>query len=182
MKRTALAVACATLLAACSQAPEAPKQTAAPIAPPAAAAPVAAPAAPLLSGIDLQYVDDSVRAQDDFYRHLNGKWLDTFEIPADKPGYSSFTKIYDETQEQLRELVDQASKAGAAAGTNQQKVGDMYNSYMDEAGLEELGAKPLAQDFATIDALKDKKDIRSEERRVGKECMPVCRSRWSPYH
>jgi predicted metalloendopeptidase len=159
MKRTALALACATLLAACSQAPEAPKQAAAPVAPVASPAPVAAPAAPLSSGIDLQYVDDSVRAQDDFYRHLNGKWLDTFEIPADKPGYSSFTKIYDETQVQLHDLVDEASKASAAAGTNQQKVGDMYNSYMDEAKLDELGAKPLAQDFAAIDALKDKKDI-----------------------
>ncbi len=152
MKRTALAVACVTLLAACSQAPEAPKQTAAPAAPPAAAP-------PLSSGIDLQYVDSSVRAQDDFYRHLNGKWLDTFEIPADKSGYSSFTKIYDETQVQLHDLVDEASKAGSSAGANQQKVGDMYTSYMDEAKLEELGAKPLAPDFATIDALKDKKDI-----------------------
>ena len=160
MKRTALAVACATLLAACSQAPEAPKQAAAPVAPPAAAAPVAAPAPPALSsGIELQYVDASVRAQDDFYRHLNGKWLDTFEIPADKPAYDGFTKVYDETQEQLHELVDEAAKSSAAAGTNQQKVGDMYNSYMDEARLEELGTKPLAQDLATIDGLKDKKDI-----------------------
>src|SRR3546814_13249556 len=25
-------------------------------------------------------------------------------------------------------------------------------------------------------------DIRSEERRVGKECVSTCRSRWSPYH
>jgi putative endopeptidase len=157
MKRTAITLACAGWLIACSQAPEAPKQAVAPAAAPASIASPAPP--PLVSGIDLQYVDANVRAQDDFYRHLNGKWLDTFEIPADKPGYNSFTKVYDETEEQLHELVVEASKTSSGDGMNQQKVGDMYNSYMDEAKLEELGAKPLAQDFATIDALKDRKDI-----------------------
>jgi putative endopeptidase len=155
MKRTALALACATLLAACSGPPTPPQQAAAPATPPAPA-----PTPPLLSsGIDLQFIDAGMRAQDDFYRHVNGKWLDSFEIPADKPSYDSFTKIYDETQEQLHSLIDQAAKAAPGADADQQKIGDLYNSYMDEAKLEELGAKPLMQDFAAIEALKDKKDI-----------------------
>src|SRR5208282_6782851 len=66
---------------------------------------VTRPAA-LLSGVDTQYVDDSVRPQDDLYRHLNGKWLDTFEIPADKGVYGAFTRIDDATQEQLRSIVE----------------------------------------------------------------------------
>ncbi len=155
MKRTALAVACATLLAACSGPQQPQQQAAAPVA-----APAPAPAAPtLVSGIDLQYVDAGVRAQDNFYRHLNGKWLDSFEIPADKPVYGAFTQVYDTTQQQLHDIVDAAAKAAPGADADQAKIGDLYGSYMDEAKLEELGAKPLAQDFAAIDALKDKKDI-----------------------
>src|SRR6202161_91946 len=67
--------------------------------------------APLLSGVDMQYVDRSVRPQDDLYRYLNGKWLDTFQLPPDKGSYGSFTYVYDATLEQLRGIVE----AGAAS-------------------------------------------------------------------
>jgi predicted metalloendopeptidase len=73
-------------------------------------------AAALRSGVETQYVDDAVRPQDDLYRHLNGKWLDTFEIPADKGLYGAFTRIDDTTQEQLRSIVESlAASAGAGA-------------------------------------------------------------------
>jgi putative endopeptidase len=167
MKRTALALACAVLLAACS-APQAPQQAAAPVATPAPVAPVAPPPPALVSGVDLHYIDTNVRAQDDFYRHLNGKWLDTFEIPADKSSYGAFTKIFDDTQDQLRNVVDAAAKAAPGSDPVQAKIGDLYNSYMDEATLETLGAKPLAQDFASIDAIKDKKEIAALMGNLGK--------------
>src|SRR5882724_8495956 len=165
MKRTLLSLACIALLAACSAPQESQQQAAAPVAPP----PTPAPATPpLASGIDLQYVDACVRAQDDFYRHVNGKWLDTFEIPADKPGYGAFTKVFDETQEHLHSLVDQAAQSAVNANPDQGKIGTLYTSFMDEAKLDELGAKPLAQDFAAIDALKDKKDVAALMGNIGK--------------
>src|SRR5882762_7046068 len=73
---------------------------------------VSAPAAALQSGVDLKYVDHSVRPQDDLYRYLNGKWLDSFQLPADKGSYGSFTYVDDTTQEQLRaiETVDDCSQ------------------------------------------------------------------------
>ncbi|MEP6482953.1 MAG: M13-type metalloendopeptidase [Rudaea sp.] len=156
MKRNALALLCTTLLAACSS-PQEPAKSAAPAV---TAAPAAAPAAPapLVSGVDLQG-DPNAKAQDDFYRHVNGKWVDTFEIPADKPGYGSFTKVFDETQEHLRSIIDKVSKSPNAADADEQKIGDLYNSYMNEPKLEELGVKPLEESFAAIDAMKDKKDI-----------------------
>ena len=46
------------------------------------------------SGIDLKYVDPAVRPQDDFYRAVNGKWLDTFEMPVDKARYGSFVQLW----------------------------------------------------------------------------------------
>jgi putative endopeptidase len=109
-----------------------------------------------LSGVDLQYVDQSVRPQDDLYRHLNGKWLDSFQIPADKGSYGSFTYLYDITQEQLRAIVDGLNVSGDAEA---RKIADLYASFMDESRLEALGLKPLQAEFAAIDAISDKKEI-----------------------
>jgi putative endopeptidase len=112
------------------------------------------PAPPALhSGIDLRYVDNSVRPQDDLYQYLNGKWLKSFQIPADKPVYGSFTLIDDAIQEQLHAIIDGPPQSGADPDT--QKVADLYASFMDEARLESLGFKPLQAEFTAIDAMRD---------------------------
>ena len=85
MYKLIFGAACACFMVGCSQTSEVPAQSAAP-APPA-----------LLSGIDVQYIDDGVRAQDDFYTHINGKWLASTDIPADKASYGSFTKLLDDS-------------------------------------------------------------------------------------
>jgi predicted metalloendopeptidase len=120
---------------------------------------VAAPARPaaVASGVDTEYVDAAVRPQDDLYRHLNGKWLDTFEIPSDKGAYGSFTHINDATQEQLRVIVDGLD--GASPDPETRKLADLYASFMDETRLETLGAEPLKEDFAVIDAITDKRGV-----------------------
>ncbi len=161
MKRTLLALAIASLLAACSQPQEPPKSqaSAAPSAPAAQPATPAPAAEPLKSGIDVFQGDPTTKAGDDFFRHVNGKWLDTFEIPADKPGYGSFTKVFDETQEHLHGIVDKIAQTPNTNGTNPQKIGDLYLSYMDETKLDQLGVKPLDDEFAEIDAIKDKKEL-----------------------
>jgi predicted metalloendopeptidase len=115
--------------------------------------------APMLSGIDLQYVDAGVRAQDDFYRHINGKWLDTVQIPPDKARYGSFDKLRDDSQDQLRTIVDALAQTADAADPDQRKIADLYASFMDEAALEPLGLKPLAPEFVRIDATAKKTEI-----------------------
>ena len=125
-------------------------------APPVVTAPEKAA---LISGIDLSAMDKAARPQDDLYRHINGTWLDTFEIPADKGGYYSFSQVFDATQTQLRELVDALSRQTDPADPAQQKIADLYASYMDEAPLEALALKPLQSEFARVDALKDKKEL-----------------------
>jgi predicted metalloendopeptidase len=116
------------------------------------------------SGVQTQYVDEAVRPQDDLYRHLNGKWLDSFEIPPDKGQYGAFTFIDDALQLQLRGIVESLSGDGAgadAAGPDAavQKVADLYASFMDEPRLDALGVQPLKERFAEIDALADKREI-----------------------
>src|ERR1700675_3689728 len=81
---------------------------------------VSVPAAPLQSGVELKYVDHSVRPQDDLYRYLNGKWLDSFQLPADKGSYGSFTYVDDATQEQLRGIVDGLVQTQAKTKTQTQ--------------------------------------------------------------
>ncbi|HUS25366.1 MAG TPA: peptidase M13, partial [Candidatus Binatia bacterium] len=133
----ALWALCAVVLAACGkQAGEGPNTA-------TSAVPAAAPKA-LGSGVELSNFDKSVRPQDDFYRFVNGHWLATTQIPADKAGYAAFTQLYDLSQERLRGIIEEsAKKTDKAAGSDEQKVGDLYASYMDEARAEELGLKPL---------------------------------------
>jgi putative endopeptidase len=114
----------------------------------------AAPRPTLRSGIDLQYVDSSVRPQDDVYQYLNGKWLRNYQLPPDKAGVGSFTTVQDKTEEQLRTIVDALDQA-PADDPDAKKLADLYASYMNEDQLATLGLKPLLAQFAAIDAYKD---------------------------
>ena len=113
---------------------------------------------PTAAGIDLQYVDPTVRAQDDFYAHVNGIWLQKTEIPADKSRWGSFGELAENTLPQLRDLIETAAK-NPGTGGDAQKIGDIYGSFMDQATRDRLGRAPLAGDFARIDSMHDKKQI-----------------------
>ena len=119
----------------------------------------AAPAGILKSGVYQQNIDKSVRPQDDFYRHINGGWLATMQIPADRSNYGTFTKLQEDAERDLRDILEEAVKSKAAAGTDAQKVGDYYASFLDEAAVEARGLKPLSAELARIDALKTSQDV-----------------------
>jgi len=153
--RWSLPIALSVTLAACAT-PKAPEPPAAPAAPAVAAVP-AAPA--LTSGLFLQNFDRTVRPQDDFYRFVNGTWLKNTEIPADKSNYGAFTLLADEAEKNLRVIVEEAAAANAAAGSDQQLIGDFYSSFMDEAKAEQLGLTPLQPELDRIAAIKDRKQL-----------------------
>jgi putative endopeptidase len=116
-------------------------------------------AAALTSGIDLKYVDDSVRAQDDFYQHVNGKWLATIQIPADRGRYGTFDQVQDDALNQLHDLVGGLQKGAGGMDPERQKILDFYTSFMDEAAVENLDLKPLQSEFERIDAITDKQQL-----------------------
>ena len=124
------------------------------------AAPASAQAASAkpVSGIAVEYIDPAVRAQDDLFTHMNGKWLATTEIPADKASWGSFAKLRDDIQPQLRAIIEGAA-ANKAGGPEAQRIGDFYSSFMDEARLEQLGLTPLNAELARIDAVNNKKQL-----------------------
>jgi putative endopeptidase len=111
----------------------------------------AATGAPLSSGIDLDELDPAVRPQDDLFRHVNGRWIDRTEIPADKARYGSFYLLAEEAELAVQDIIVESQDA--AAGTEERKFGDLYASFMDEARVEELGAAPLAPLLAEVAAV-----------------------------
>jgi predicted metalloendopeptidase len=128
MKRLLLALACAaTLLCGC------------------------AAIRPLHSGIDLAGGDPAVRPQDDLYAHVNGKWVRTTEMPADKSYIGSWESIEDTVQQQLHGLLEAAATQRDDADAR--RIFDLYASFMDEGAVEKAGLAPLASELAAIDAI-----------------------------
>ena len=124
----------------------------------AADAPAAAPAttedlakAPRMGtwGFDLAGQDRSVKPGDDFFRYANGTYFDQMVIPADRSSWGASGKLRELSDARSRAIIETAAKTPNAKGEAQQ-IGGLYNSFMDEARLEALGAKPLAKDFAAV--------------------------------
>ncbi len=107
------------------------------------------------SGIDLSYVDDGARPQDDLFGHVNGRWLTDYEIPADRATDGAFRSLADRAEEQVRDLIVEASEANPSEGSDEQRVGDLYGSFMDVAAVARIGVQPLLDELATIDAAAD---------------------------
>jgi putative endopeptidase len=125
--------------------------------------PLPTPAAPavaatLKSGIDTQFTDDTIRAQDNFYQHVNGKWLSSVQIPPDRAIWGSYATLRDTVAGQLRDLIQNAAD-NPAADPSERKIGDLYASFMDTQRLDALGARPLNLDLAKIDAIEDKRKL-----------------------
>ncbi len=104
----------------------------------------------LNSGIDLSYRDDSTRAQDDLFVHVNGKWLDEYAIPADRAVDGAFRTLYDKAEEDVREIIQEAAASNPPAGTDAQKIGDLYSSFLDVDAVEQAGLTPVADELAAV--------------------------------
>jgi predicted metalloendopeptidase len=107
------------------------------------------------SGIDLSYVEESVRPQDDLFRHVNGRWLAAAEIPSDKARYGEFMRLRDESEAHLRAIVDRLAAGSWKVGSDEQKIADLYRDFMDTEVVESLGVEPLAPLLARVDGVDD---------------------------
>jgi len=111
------------------------------------------------SGLDLSHIDQSVRPQDDLFRFMNGKWLKESKIPEDRASDGAFYWLYEQAEKQVKQIILDQAASKAAAGSNAQKIGDLYNSFMDEAGIEKLGLSPIADDLAKAADIKTVDDF-----------------------
>jgi len=95
----------------------------------------------------LRYRDDSIRPQDDLYRHSNGKWFETATIPGDQGIYGSFMELRDQAEDAVHAIIKEAVQAyesGSATDGATQRIAHLYGSFMNEAVIEERGAGPIA--------------------------------------
>jgi putative endopeptidase len=111
------------------------------------------------SGILLEYMDTEVRPGDDFNMYVNGAWMDTAEIPADRASDSVGLMVHEQSVANVKVIIEESADGDFAHGTDEQKVGALYNSYMDMDTRNELGATPLQAEFAEIHALENQQDL-----------------------
>jgi putative endopeptidase len=112
-----------------------------------------------VSGISLEYMDTSVRPGDDFFSYVNGKWIAETEIPADKASYGGFGILRDEAQEDVKAIIEASATGDFAKGTDEQKVGDLYKSYMDRETRNAMGVQPLEAELERIEAIADHEEL-----------------------
>lgn len=99
------------------------------------------------SGIDLSYLDPDARPQDDLFGHVNGRWLTDYDIPADRATDGAFRLLADRAEEQVRDLITTAS---GPVGTDAQRIGDLYASFMDTERVAAVGLAPLRAELDLV--------------------------------
>jgi putative endopeptidase len=114
------------------------------------------------SGLDLSYVDDAARPQDDLFGHVNGRWLADYAIPADRATDGAFRLLADRAEEQVRDLITEAAASKGADGTDPQRIGDLYASFMDTDTIAGLGVRPLLDELAGVDSALTKTELAAE--------------------
>lgn len=130
------------------------------------ARPAPAPAEIGSFGFDEAGMDRTVKPGDDFFAYANGTWIDHTQIPDDKPAYGSYYRQEDQTNEQLRAILE-AARADPAS-----KIGRAYAAYLDTDRVEALGLAPIRPWLDRIKGLSDRKGYsallaEADEMRVG---------------
>src|SRR5690348_10337172 len=110
-------------------------------------------------GIVVADMDRSVKPGNNFFEYCNGAWLKRTEIPADRASVSVFSILADISNKNTAALIEEIAKSNAAAGSGNRKIADLYNSYMNESGIESKGLTPLKPHLDAIAAIQNKKQL-----------------------
>lgn len=110
-------------------------------------------------GIAVGNMDTSIVPGDNFYLYANGAWIQRTVIPPDRAAVGTFSTLLDRSDKNTAALIQQAAKSNAAPGSNQRKIADLYNSYMDTAAIEAHGLDPIRPHLAAIAAIHNQKQL-----------------------
>lgn len=117
------------------------------------------PDKPLKSGVIKENMDTSVNPGNNFTKYVNGSWMKSTKIPADKSSYGTMNILRDESEDEVKTIIEEAASGNFQKGSDEQKLGDLYASYMDMAKRDQIGIAPLKKEFDKIDAIKDYKEL-----------------------
>ncbi|KXT57300.1 M13 family metallopeptidase [Gordonia sp. PS3] len=121
------------------------------------------------SGLDLEWVEPSVRAADDLFTHVNGKWLASHRIPDDRSIDGAFHVLRDNAEEDVRAIVEECAEGSPESGTPAARIGDLYASFMDVDRVEELGVAPIADQLQEIAGVSDTSELAALMGRLQRE-------------
>ena len=110
-------------------------------------------------GLDLSAMDASVRPQDDLFRYMNGTWIKNTPMPADKVRYGAFDQLRDKSEKDVQAIIADAAAKTPVQGSDEERIANLYNSFMDSDRVEARGLQPLAGDFSRIDAISSKEGL-----------------------
>lgn len=113
--------------------------------------------ADVIPGFDTSSLDRRYRPQDDFDSFVNGGWKKLNPIPSTEGNWGAFGIIDKENSEvKLKGIIENTLKLkDSKQGSDEQKIADMYKSFMDTVQIEKLGLSPLKPYIDQIDNIKD---------------------------
>ncbi|TCD54992.1 peptidase M13 [Alloscardovia theropitheci] len=106
----------------------------------------------LTSGIDVDSLSQKISARSDFFRHVNGTWIDSYKLPDDKAGYGSFHKLSDDAEDHLHDILENSPESAP-------KSAALYNSFMNTEAIEKAGINPIREDLNRIDEANSKLEL-----------------------
>ena len=113
-------------------------------------------------GINVSYMNTKISPTEDFFRYVNGTWLDKTEIPSDRTSWGSFNELRQKTDENSLAILKEASKDPKyKSNTDQGKAIALFNTILDTVGRNKLGVKPLEPILKKIDAIKNVADLQN---------------------
>lgn len=109
----------------------------------------------LTSGILVEHMDTLKNPGDNFMYYVNGTWIKNTKIPDDKSAYGIGTIVHEESEDNVKKIIEESTSGEFEKGSDEQKVGDLYESYMNMERRNEIGIDPLKEEFTKIDSLKN---------------------------
>lgn len=111
-------------------------------------------------GINVSYMDTKVSPSQDFFKYVNGTWLEKTEIPSDRTTWGSFNELIKRTDKDVMAVLKEASKNPKyKSNTDQGKAVNLFNTYLDTIGRDKRGIEPLKPYLKKIDAIKNVADV-----------------------
>jgi len=104
-------------------------------------------------------LSSSIRPQDNFYDYVNGNWIDATEIPAEWPRYGVVIQLVERTEQQIKALLSGLQAKDQPDGSEQQKINDLYLSFMDTEAVNAVGATAIESNLQRISEIKNHADI-----------------------
>ena len=110
-------------------------------------------------GILIENMDTKVIAGNDFTAYVNGSWMSKTDIPEDKGSYGAGYMVHEQSEKDVKAIIEESAAGGFEKGSPEQKVGDLYQSFMDTLTRNELGIAPLLSDLKKIEGLSNYDDL-----------------------